>query len=133
MLLTSLTDKSYRQVLQTSRTDKSYIQTSLTCRQVLHADKSYMQTSLTYRQVLHTSTDPSQPFSAPFKAGSSRQVHTCYKPQNATQRKLTFSSSYRYRRNGSSLDLEPQSIDIMTLATWACSHFHLTYSTSFGI
>ncbi len=27
-------------------------------------------------------------FSAPFKAGNSRQVQTCYKPQNTTQRKL---------------------------------------------
>ncbi len=39
-------------------------------------------------QVLQTSTDPSQQFSAPFKAGNSIQVQTCYKPQNATQRKL---------------------------------------------
>jgi hypothetical protein len=37
------------------------------------------------RQVL---TDPSQQFSAPFKAGNYRQVQTCYKPQNTTQRKL---------------------------------------------
>jgi len=39
-------------------------------------------------QVLQTSTGPSQQFSAPFKAGNSRQVQTCYKPQNTTQRKL---------------------------------------------
>ncbi len=38
--------------------------------------------------ILQTSTDPSQQFSAPFKAGNSRQVQTCYKPQNETQRKL---------------------------------------------
>jgi hypothetical protein len=34
-----------------------------------------------------TSTDLSQQFSAPFKVGNSRQVQTCYKPQNATERK----------------------------------------------
>jgi hypothetical protein len=37
---------------------------------------------------LQISTDPSQQFSAPFKAGNSRQVQTSYKPQNTTQRKL---------------------------------------------
>jgi len=34
--------------------------------------------ALGYSQVLYTSTDPSQKFSAPFKAGNSRQVQTCY-------------------------------------------------------
>jgi hypothetical protein len=40
-----------------------------------------------------------------------------YKPQNTTQRKLaTLSGPYKFQRNGSSHDLEPQSVDIMTLA-----------------
>ncbi len=41
-----------------------------------------------YWQVLQTSTDPDRQFSAPFKAGNSRQVQTCYKPMVQTQRKL---------------------------------------------
>ncbi len=41
-----------------------------------------------YWQVLQTSTDPDQQFSAPFKAGNSRQVQTCYKPTVQWQRKL---------------------------------------------
>ncbi len=39
-------------------------------------------------QVLQTSTDPEQQFTAPFKAGNSRQVQTCYKPTVQRQRKL---------------------------------------------
>ncbi len=39
-----------------------------------------------YWQLLQASTDPSQQFSAPFKAGNSRQVQTCYIPQTTTQR-----------------------------------------------
>jgi hypothetical protein len=35
-----------------------------------------------------TSNDPSQQFSAPFKAGNYRQVQTCYKPTAQAQRKL---------------------------------------------
>ena len=69
--------------------------------------------------------DPSQQFSAPFKAGNSRQVQTCYKIQNTAQRKLaTLSGSYQFRRNGSSPNLEPQSMDVMMLAAYECSHFH---------
>ncbi len=76
-------------------------------------------------QVLQTSTDPSQQFSAPFKAGNSRQVQTCYKPQKYfTKETATFSSSYRYRRNRSSHDLEPQSINALTLAACASNCFH---------
>jgi len=41
-----------------------------------------------YWQVLQTSTDPNQQCSAPFKAGNSRQVQTCYKPMVQWQRKL---------------------------------------------
>jgi hypothetical protein len=41
-----------------------------------------------YWQVLQTSTDPDQQFSAPFKAGNSRQVQTCYKSMVQRQRKL---------------------------------------------
>jgi hypothetical protein len=41
-----------------------------------------------YWQVLQTSNDLRRQFSAPFKAGNSRQVKTCYKPQNTTQRNL---------------------------------------------
>jgi hypothetical protein len=37
---------------------------------------------------LKTSTDPDQQFSAPFNAGYSREVQTCYKPTVQTQRKL---------------------------------------------
>jgi hypothetical protein len=66
--------------------------------------------------MLLKSTD-SQQFSAPFKAGNFKQLQTCYKPQNTTQRKLaTLSGSYQFRRNGSSHGLEPQCIDIMMLA-----------------
>ncbi len=85
------------------------------------------------RQVLQTSTDPSQQFSAPFKAENSRQVQTCCKPQNTTQRKLTFSSLHQYRRNWSSHDLETQTINVTTLPAWACSHFHFWCSTSSGV
>ncbi len=41
-----------------------------------------------YWQILQTSTDPDQQFYAPFKAGNSRQVQTCYKPTVQRQRKL---------------------------------------------
>jgi hypothetical protein len=41
-----------------------------------------------YWQVLQTSTGLDWQFSAPFKAGNSRQVQTCYKPTVQTQRKL---------------------------------------------
>jgi len=41
-----------------------------------------------YWQVLQTSNDPDQQSSAPFKAGNSRQVQTCYKAMVQTQRKL---------------------------------------------
>ena len=41
-----------------------------------------------YWQVLKTSTDPCQQFSAPFKAGNSRQVQTCYISQEYNTKKL---------------------------------------------
>ncbi len=84
-------------------------------------------------QVLQTSTDPSQQFSALFKAGNSRQVQTCYKPNSNTKETTTFSSLHRYRRNGSSHDLETLSINTTTLATCARKHFHFWRSTSSGI
>ncbi len=40
---------------------------------------AYLQI-LYFSLVLFTSTDPSQQFSAPFKAGNSRQAQTCYIP-----------------------------------------------------
>jgi len=49
---------------------------------------SFIYSFQSWCQVLQTSTDPSLQFSAPFKSGNSRQVQTCYKPQNTTQRKL---------------------------------------------
>jgi hypothetical protein len=70
-----------------------------------------------YWQVLETSTNLCQQFSVPFRARYSRKVQTCYKPQNTIQRKLaTLSGSYQFRRNRSSHDLEPQSVDVMTIA-----------------
>ncbi len=72
-----------------------------------------------YWQVFQISTDPDQQFSAPFKAGNSRQVQTCYKPTVQRKRKTaTFSSLLRYRRNRSSHDLEPLSINAMMLAVF---------------
>jgi hypothetical protein len=53
---------------------------------ILYLQRSMLLTSL---------TDPRQQFSAPFKAGNSRQAQTCYIPQNTTQRKIaTLSGSY---------------------------------------
>jgi len=84
--------------------------------------------------VLLTSTEPTQQFSAPFKAVNSRQVQTCYKPQKYnTKETATFSSLHRYRRNVSSHDLETPSIDIMPLAACMHKHFHFWCSTSYGI
>ncbi len=61
---------------------------------------------------------PHQQFAAPFKAGNSRQVQTYYIPQNTTQRNCNIiSGSYQLRRNGSSHDLEPQSVDVKKLPT----------------
>ncbi len=84
-------------------------------------------------QVLQTSSDPDQQFSAPFKAGNSRQGQTCYKPMVQTQRKLIFSSLHRYRRNGSSHDLETLSTNSMTLAALCVQAFSLWWRLSCGI
>ncbi len=73
-----------------------------------------------YWQVLQTSTDLDQQFSAPFKAGNSRQVQTCYKTNGSnTKETATFSSLQRYRRNGSSHDLEALSVNSTTLPAFS--------------
>ncbi len=69
---------------------------------------------------LQISTDPSQQFSAPFKAGNSRQVQTSYKPQNTTQRKLA--TLYPVYTSSGETGV------LMTLKHWVplahTSHFH---------
>ncbi len=46
-------------------------------------------------------------FSAPFKAGNSRQAQTCNNPQTATQRKCNIKTGfYQFRRNESSHGLD---------------------------
>ncbi len=49
-----------------------------------------------YLNVVQTSTDSSQHFSAPSKAGKSRQAQTCYVPQNINTKKLH--CSYQFTR-----------------------------------
>jgi hypothetical protein len=59
---------------------------------------------------------PCQQLSAPFKAGNSRQVQTCYIPQEYnTKETQHLIHSILLRRNRSSHDLEPQSIDVTML------------------
>jgi hypothetical protein len=66
-----------------------------------------------YRQVLTSSKQ----LSAPFKAGNSQQVQTCYKPMEQRQRKTaTFSSFLWYGRNGSFNNIEPLRVNATMLA-----------------
>ena len=70
-----------------------------------------------YSQVLLTSTDLSQQFSAPFKAGNSRQAQTCNISQEYNTKKTQCQTgSNSFRTNGRSRDLEPQSVDITMFA-----------------
>jgi hypothetical protein len=90
--------------------------------------------------MLLTCADHSQQFSAPFKAGNSRQVQTCYISQEYDKKNYNIIvGSYQLRRNGSSHDLEPHSVDVMLLAALTqyklqCSaiviqyHYHTTIS-----
>jgi hypothetical protein len=51
---------------------------------------SYISISTSsYLQVVKTSTDPSQQFIAPFKAGNSRQAQSCYTSQHGDTKKVT--------------------------------------------
>jgi len=47
----------------------------------------YCISASSYLHVVLTSTDPCQQFSAPFKAGSSRQAQTCYISYNSNSKK----------------------------------------------
>jgi len=77
-------------------------------------------------QVLQTSTDLKQQFSAPFKAGNSRQVQTCYKPTvQETKKTATFSSLLQCGRNRSFVDLEPLRVDTTMLAALRAQAFSL--------
>jgi hypothetical protein len=59
-----------------------------------------------YLQVVKTSTDLEQQFSAPFKAGNSRQVQTCYKATvQKTKETATFSSLAGMQEMGVSMTL----------------------------
>jgi hypothetical protein len=66
-----------------------------------------------YIQVIKTSTDLDSEFSAPFKAGTSRQVQTCLQSTENTDKEIQhFNWFILDRRNGNSDDLETQSIDV---------------------
>jgi hypothetical protein len=68
-------------------------------------------------QVIKTSIDPYHKFSAPFKAGNSRQAQTCWIfTRYNTKETQHFNWFNLDRRNWSSHDLEPQSIDVTMLA-----------------
>jgi hypothetical protein len=65
-----------------------------------------------YLQVIKTSTDPDSEFSAPFKAGTSRQVQTCLQSTENTHKEIQHFYWFNLdRRNGNSDDLETQSVD----------------------
>ncbi len=66
-----------------------------------------------YLQVIKTSTDLNSEFSAPFKAGMSRQVQTCLQSSENTQKEIQhFNWFILDQRNGNSDDLETQSVDV---------------------
>jgi hypothetical protein len=64
-----------------------------------------------YLQVIKTSTDLDSEFSAPFKAGTSRQVQTCLQSTENTHKEIQhFNWLILDRRNGNSNDT--QSVDV---------------------
>ncbi len=66
-----------------------------------------------YLQVIKRSTDLYSEFSAPFKAGTSRQVQTCLPSTENTDKEIQhFNWFILDRRNGNSDDLETQSVDV---------------------
>jgi hypothetical protein len=66
-----------------------------------------------YLQVIKTSTDLDSEFSAPFKAGTSRQVQTCLQSTENTNKEIQhFNWFILDRRNRNSDDLEAQSVDV---------------------
>jgi hypothetical protein len=66
-----------------------------------------------YLQVIKTSTDPDSEFSAPFKAGTSRQVQTCLQATENTHKAIQhFNCFFLDRRNGNPDDLETQSVNV---------------------
>ncbi len=69
-----------------------------------------------YLQVINTSTDLNSEFSAPFKAGTSRQVQTCLQSTENTDKEIQhFNWFILDRRNGNSDDLETQSVNVKRL------------------
>jgi hypothetical protein len=66
-----------------------------------------------YLQVIKTSTDLDSEFSAPFKAGTSRQVQTCLQSTENTHKEIQhFNWFFLDRRNWNSDDLETQSVNV---------------------
>ncbi len=77
-------------------------------------------------QVLQTSTDPEQQFSAPFKAGNSRQVQICYKPTVQRQRKLQHFLFYSSMgETGVSMNLNHCALTRRRSLLCERKHFHL--------
>ncbi len=87
-----------------------------------------------YWQVLQTSTDPDQQFSAPFKAGNSRQVQTCYKPTVQRQRKLQhFLLDSATGEMGVLMTLNHWASMQRHSPLWAHKHFHFWQCISFCV
>ena len=77
----------------------------------------YIFQASSWLQVIKTSTDPYHKFSAPFKAGNSRQAQTCNILQKYNTKEIQLFNWFNLdRRNVHSIDLEPQSFDVAMLA-----------------
>ncbi len=87
-----------------------------------------------YLQVVWTSTDLDPKFSAPFKAGKSRQVQTCLQYTKYTHKGIQYFNWFVLdRRNGNSNDLETQSVNVKRSPLGAPTFSLSTQTLSSGI